>query len=303
MALTIPIPEGPFESIAFLGDRTDWPAWFDDVTAISRALDIWKYVDPDGKDHRLNEPIKPTVPKRPILKQFPAREQYETDKVYDLRVEQARHAHSLSTREYDVLYEQYRMDTAKYLSDLAGYTAAKDGLQKLYKIIYRSIPERYRAYMRLDGAETPRDMILCLRSRINPPSDEERASIAQRQFDINLRAQPTDDKQVFIEAIALAAVELHRLQASTFHEAVAVEDLIKSFQTIDKPLVDAWTRKLDGAPGRAFGTVLDIVEEFKYKMRIQDDKPYLKDLSGATPASASVSGGTTLGEPEPPISV
>lgn len=86
MALTIPIPEGPFESIAFLGDRTDWPAWFDDVTAISRALDIWKYVDPDGKDHRLNEPIKPTVPKRPILKQFPAREQYETDKVYDLRV-------------------------------------------------------------------------------------------------------------------------------------------------------------------------------------------------------------------------
>ncbi|KAK9439271.1 hypothetical protein VB005_07422 [Metarhizium brunneum] len=303
MALTIPIPEGPFESIAFLGDRTDWPAWFDDVTAISRALDIWKYVDPDGKDHRLNEPIKPAAPKRPNLKQFPAREQYETDKVYDLRVEQARHAHSLSTREYDVLYEQYRMGTAKYLSDLAGYTAAKDGLQKLYKIIYRSIPERYRAYMRLDGAETPRDMILCLRSRINPPSDEERASIAQRQFDINLRAQPTDDKQVFIEAIALAAVELHRLQASTFHEAVAVEDLIKSFQTIDKPLVDAWTRKLDGAPGRAFGTVLDIVEEFKYKMRIQDDKPYLKDLSGATPASASVSGGTTLGEPEPPISV
>ncbi|EFY89799.1 hypothetical protein MAC_04231 [Metarhizium acridum CQMa 102] len=303
MALTIPISEGPFESIAFLGDRMDWPAWFDDVTAISRALNIWKYVDPDGKDHHLSEPIKPTIPKRPKLKELPAREQYETDKVYDLRVEQERHAHTLSIREYDVLYEQYRMDTAKYLSDLAGYTAAKDDLQKLYGIIYRSIPERYRAYLRLDGAEEPRDMILCLRSRIHPPSDEEMAPIAQRQFDIKLKAQPTDDKQEFIEAIALAAVQLHRLKASTFDEATAVKDLIRSLQTIDKPFVDSWSRKFDGAPGRAFGTLLDIVEEFKYKMRIPDNKPYLKDLSGATPTPASVSGSTTFGEPEPPISV
>ncbi|OAA49392.1 hypothetical protein NOR_01315 [Metarhizium rileyi] len=297
MALAIPTSEGPFESITFLRDRMDWPAWLDDVTAISRALNIWLYVNPDGK-HDLSEPVKPTIPTPPQLKSLPGREQYETDKVYDLRVEQERCARSLSLREYDVSYEQYRTETAEYRANLAAYTAAKDGLQKLYRIIYRSIPERYRAYLRLGGAETPRDMILCLRSRIQPSSDEERAPIAQRQLDVKLNAQATDDKEDFIEAIALAAVELHRIKASTFDEATAVKDLVNSLQTIDKPFADAWSLKFDGASGGASGTVLDIVEELKYRMRMQDDKPYLKKLSGATPAAAPVPAGTTLGEPE-----
>lgn len=275
----------------------DWPSWLDDINNISVALDIWRYVNPDSKD-RLSEPEKPALPTRPKLKQLPAREQYETDKTYDLRVEQDRHAHLLSVREYDVLYEQYRMDCAKYLASLAVYTAAKDDLQKLYRIIFRSIPERYRAYLRLDGAETPRDMLRSLRSRIHPPSDRDRAPIAQRQFDGKLTAQPTDDKESFIEAIALAAVELHRLKASTFDEGVAVKELIRSLQTLDKPFADAWSRRLDAASGQASNSVLDIVEEFKYKMRMQDDKPYLKELSEAAPAPAPAPNTAAVVEPE-----
>lgn len=282
MALTIPTPEGPFESIAFLGDRMDWPTWLDDVTTISKALDIWKYVNPDSKD-RLSEPVKPNIPTRPKLKNFPTREQYETDRVYDLRVEQERHTQSLSMREYDILYEQYRMDTARYLTGLATYTAAKDDLQKLFRIIYRSLPKRYCAYLTMDAAETPRAMVQSLRRRIQPIPDKDRAPIAQRQFDVKLNAQPTDDKQDFIEAIALAAVELHRLKGSAFDESTAVKDLIRALQTLDKPFVDAWSRKFGGSSGPTAGSVLDIVEEFKYKMRMQDDKPYLKELSNAAP--------------------
>ncbi|KHN95354.1 uncharacterized protein MAM_06858 [Metarhizium album ARSEF 1941] len=282
MALTIPTPEEPLESVPFLGDRMDWPAWFSDVAAISKALGIWRYVDPDGGDCSLSEPAKPAVPTRPQFKQqFPAREQYETDKVYELRVEQERHAQSLAAREYDVLCEQYRMDTAEYLSNLACYTAAKHDLQRLHRIIYRSIPERYRAYLQLDGAETPRDMVLCLRSRIRPCSDKERAPIAQRQLDAKLNAQPTDDKGAFIDAVALAAVELQRLKPSAFDDETAAKDLIRSLQTLDKPFADAWSRSRDGASGgRASATVLDLVEEFRYKMRMRDDKSYLEELAG-----------------------
>lgn len=260
----------------------DWPTWLDDVTTISKALDIWKYVNPDSLD-RLSEPVTPTTPTRPKLNKFPTREQYETDRVYDLRVEQEKHTHSLSLREYDILYEQYRMDTARYLTNLAVYTAAKDDLQKLFRITYRSLPERYRAYLTMDAVENPREMVRSLRRRIQPYSNKDRASIAQRQFDSKLKAQPTDDKQDFIEAIALAAVELHRLKGSAFDESTAVKDLITSLQTLDKPFADAWSRKFGGASGHAAGSVLDIVEEFKYKMRMQDDRPYLKELANANP--------------------
>jgi hypothetical protein len=296
--LTIPTPEGPFESIAFLGDRMDWAAWLDDVTTISKALDIWLYVNPDGKDF-LNLPDEPSAPSRPKLPPFPSREPYETDKVYDLRVEQERNSQSLSVREFDVFYEQYRMDTAGYLASLAVYTAAKDDLQRLFRIIYRSIPDRYRAYLRLDGADTPRDMIRCLRSRISPPSDKERAPIAQRQLDMKLKVQPTDDKQDFIEEIALAAAELHRLKSSTFDEATAARELIASLQALDRPFADSLSRK--GA-GKGADSVLSIVEEFKYRMRMQDDKPYLKEVPDAAIAPATISS-NRVGEEETLISL
>ncbi|QPG99801.1 hypothetical protein C2857_002590 [Epichloe festucae Fl1] len=264
MGLAIPTPEGPYESIAFLGDRMDWPAWYDDVSAIAQALNVWKYVDPDAQND-VSEPVKPSMPSRPVLKSVVKREQFEADKTFDMRVEQERHAHALSVREYDILCEQYRIDAAEYLAQLAEYTSSKDQLQKLYRIIYRSIPDRYRAYLKLDEAKNPRAMILSLRDRIKPPSDRDLASAALRTYNSKVNVQPEDDKQAFIEAIALVTVELHRFQRGTFDEGTAVKDLLRSLQVLDEGFAETWARK----GGKQ--TVLDIVEDFKYRLRRHGD--------------------------------
>ncbi|KAK2591503.1 hypothetical protein QQS21_010801 [Conoideocrella luteorostrata] len=277
MDLTVPTPEGPFESITFLGDRMDWPAWYDDVTTISKALDVWKYVNPDVQTD-ICEPTKPSLPPRPQLNYLTTREPYETDKVFDLRAEQERHSHSLSVREYDILYEQYRMHVADYLQRLTDYTTSKDRLQKLYRIIYRSIPDRYRAYLKLDNADTPRSMVRSLRARIKPSSDKDRAAVALRMFNSKLNVQPTDDMQEFIEAVALATAELHRFKGNKFDEGTAAKDLLRALQVLDKPFADAWS----GKEGKK--SVLGIVEEFKHKMRRDDDTPYLREEDvGAQP--------------------
>lgn len=270
MGLAIPTPEGPYESIAFLGDRMDWPAWYDDVSAIAQALNVWEYVDPDTQND-VSQPVKPSMPRRPVLKSVVKREQFEADKTFDLRVEQERHAHALSVREYDILCEQYRIDAAEYLAQLAEYTSSKDQLQKLYRIIYRSIPDRYRAYLKLDEAKTPRAMILSLRDRISPPSDKDLASAALRTYNSKFNVQPEDDKQAFIEAIALATVELHRFKGGNFDEGAAVKDLLRSLQVLDEGFAEIWSRK----GGKQ--TVLDIVEDFKYRLRRQGDEGFAYD--------------------------
>ncbi|KAG5973683.1 hypothetical protein E4U55_000334 [Claviceps digitariae] len=263
MDLTIPTPEGPFESIIFLGDRMDWPVWYDDVTDIARALGIWKYVNPESQVD-VREPAKPTLPTRPDLKSVVKREQFETDKTFDVRVEHERLAHALAVREYDILCEQYRIDAARYLADLAEYTTSKDQLQKLYRIIYRSIPDRYRAYLKLDAATTPRAMILSLRRRITPPPDKDRAQAALRTYNSKLNWQPNDDKHVFIEAIARTTVELHRFKGDRFDEGTAVKDLLRCLQVLDQDFAETWLKK----EGRR--AVLDIVEDYKYRVRQQE---------------------------------
>ncbi|KAG6040476.1 hypothetical protein E4U41_000419 [Claviceps citrina] len=261
MDLTIPTPEGPFESIVFLGDGIDWPAWYDDVRDIALALDVWQYVDPDGPPLELCEPARPAMPTRPVVKFLAEREQFETDRSFDLRVEEERHAHALAVREYDMLCERYRADTARYVADLAAHASSRDHLQKLYRTIYRSIPDRYRAYLRLDAAKTPREMVSSLRSRVGPPADKDRASAALRAFNSKLNVQPGDDKEAFIEAIALATVELHRYKGDRFDQGTAVKDLLRSLRLLDEDFAESWLRK----EGRH--AVLDIVEDFKKTLR------------------------------------
>ncbi|KAG5980161.1 hypothetical protein E4U43_006770, partial [Claviceps pusilla] len=265
MALTIPTPEGPLKSITFLGDRMDWPAWYDDVTDIAQALDIWKYVNPDSQ-HDLREPARPSLPTRPVLKSVVQREPFETDKMFDARLRQEQNAHALAVSEYDVLCQQFRIDTRRYVAALAEHAAARDHLQQLYRIIFRSIPDRYRAYLKLDAAKTPRAMILSLRGRITPPSDKDRAHAALRTYNSRLNVQPTDDKQSFVDAIAVATVELHRFKGDGFDEGTAVKDLLRSLQLLDEEFADIWLRK----EGRR--AVLDIVEDFKHKLRREDGK-------------------------------
>ncbi|KAG5922618.1 hypothetical protein E4U53_003687 [Claviceps sorghi] len=295
MNLAIPTPQGPFKSIAFLGDRMDWPAWYDNVIDIAQALNIWKYVDPDSQ-HPIRHPTRPSLPTRPVLKSVAKREQFETDKAFEVRVDHERYAHALAVREYDLLCEQYRIDSARHLADLAEYTACKDHLQKLYQIICQSISDLYRAYLKLDAAATPRAAILSLRGRITPPTDKDRASVALRTYNSKLNVQATDDKEAFIEAIALATVELHRFKGDRFDEGTAVKDLLRSLQVLDKDFADIWLKK-DGR--RA---VLDIVEDFKYKLRRHGDNAFLAHHprennipEGEAPEPASISSGTPHG--------
>ncbi|QUC18338.1 uncharacterized protein UV8b_02579 [Ustilaginoidea virens] len=275
MKLTVSTPEGPFESMVFLRDRMDWPSWIDDVSAIARALDIWQYVDPDSRTEPM-EPLMPFMPSKPKPEHLPVREQDESDKVYDLRVERERNYYALLMREYDISYERYRMDATQYIIRLNCHASQKNDIQKLYRIIYRSVSEKYQAYLKLDNAATPRSMVQSLRARINPPSDEDRASAALGKLNAKLNTQqPTKDKQDLIEAVTLAVVELHRLKSPSFDEATAVKDLVRSLQAFDRPFADAWSRKAEG--NGAAATVLDIVEDFKYQLRKQEDKSFVPD--------------------------
>ncbi|KAG5917170.1 hypothetical protein E4U42_007361 [Claviceps africana] len=289
MNLTIPTPEGPFESIHFLGDRMDWPVWYDDVTDIAHALDIWKYVNPDSQ-HDVRPPTKPSLPTRPVLKSVTKREQFESDKTFDMRLDHERYAHALAVREYHLLCEQYRVDSARHLADLAEYTASKDHVQKLYRIIYRSISSQYRAYLKLDAATTPRAILVSLRTRITPPADKDHASAALRTYNSKLHVQPTDDKQAFIEAIALATVDLHRFKGGRFDEGTAVKDLLRSLHVLDEDFADIWLKK----EGRR--AVLDIVEDFKYNLRRQGQGQGHKGFSAHLPRDDHSPEGKT---PEP----
>ncbi|KAG6004205.1 hypothetical protein E4U21_001313 [Claviceps maximensis] len=269
MEFTIATPEGPYKSIVtVLEDRVDWPAWYDDVFDIAQTLGIWKFANPDSQDE-VREPARPPMPTRPVLESTATREQYETDKTFDVRVERERHAHALAVSEYDILCEQYRVDSTRYVADLGEYGTRRDNLEKLYRIIYRSLHDRYRAYLKLDAAKTPRAMLRSLRSRIGTPSDKDRAQAALRRYNSTLQVQPADDKRVFIEAIAQATVELHRYKGDRFDEGTAVKDLLRALQVLDGDFADIWLKR----EGKR--AVLDIVEDFKYKLGRQDGKGFL----------------------------
>ncbi|KAG6122657.1 hypothetical protein E4U14_005788 [Claviceps sp. LM454 group G7] len=261
MDLAMPTLEGPFETVVFLGDRMDWSSWYDDVSDIARFLNIWEYVDPATQDVPL-EPVEPTMPERPSLENGAKQGPYETDGSLETR---ERQDNALALRTYDVLYEKYRIDTARYLADLAEYTRRKDNLQKLYRIIYKSMSHRYRSYLKLDDAKTPRDVIRTLQQKIRPKNNKDSAAAALRTFNSKLKVQPDDDKHGFIEGVALAVVDLLHCQGDKFDQGSAVKGLLQALQVLDEAFAKTWLQK-----GGKYG-LLDIVEDFKYKLRLQYD--------------------------------
>ncbi|KAG5994556.1 hypothetical protein E4U52_001037 [Claviceps spartinae] len=261
MDLAMPTLEGPFETVVFLGDRMDWSSWYDDVSDIARFLNIWEYVDPATQDVPL-EPVEPTMPERPSLEDGAKQGPYETDGSLETR---ERQDNALALRTYDVLYEKYRIDTARYLADLAEYTRRKDNLQKLYSIIYKSMSHRYRSYLKLDDAKTPRDVIRTLQQKIRPKNNKDSAAAALRTFNSKLKVQPDDDKHGFIEGVALAVVDLLHCQGDKFDQGSAVKGLLQALQVLDEAFAKTWLQK-----GGKYG-LLDIVEDFKYKLRLQYD--------------------------------
>ncbi|KAG6019663.1 hypothetical protein E4U40_006803 [Claviceps sp. LM458 group G5] len=260
MDLAIPT-EGPFETVVFLGDRMDWSSWYDDVSDIARFLNIWEYVDPATQDVPL-EPVEPTMPERPSLEEGAKQGSPETDGSSEV---QKRQDNALAMRTYDVLYEKYRIDTARYLVDLAEYARRKDNLQKLYRIIYRNLSHRYRSYIKLDDAKTPREMIRTLQQKIRPKNNKDSAAAALRTFNSKLKVQPDDDKHEFIEGIALAVVDLLHCQGNKFDQGSAVKSLLQALQVLDEAFAKTWLQKES-----RYG-LLDIVEDFKYKLRLQYD--------------------------------
>ncbi|KAG5942625.1 hypothetical protein E4U59_000981 [Claviceps monticola] len=261
MDLAIPTLEGPFETVVFLGDRMDWSSWYDDVSEISQFLNIWEYVDPATQDVPL-EPVEPTMPERPSLEYGAKQGPSETDGSSETR---ERQDNALAMRTYDVLYEKYRIDTARYLADLAEYTRRKDNLQKLYRIIYKSLSHRYRSYLKLDDAKTPRDVIRTLQQKIRPKNNKDSAAAALRTFNSKLKVQPDDDKHGFIEGIALAVVDLLHCQGNKLDQGSAVKSLLQALQVLDEAFAKTWLHK-EGKCG-----LLDIVEDFKYRLRLQYD--------------------------------
>ncbi|KAG6297351.1 hypothetical protein E4U46_007701 [Claviceps purpurea] len=261
MDLAIPTLEGPFETVVFLGDRMDWPSWYEDVSEIARFLNVWEYVDPATQDVPF-EPVEPTMPERPSLEYGAKQGPSETDGSSETR---ERQDNALAMRTYDVLYEKYRIDTARYLADLAEYTRRKDNLQKIYRIMYKSLSHRYRSYLKLDDAKTPRDVIRTLQQKIRPKNNKDSAAAALRTFNSKLKVQPDDDKHGFIEEIALAVVDLLHCQGDKFDQGPAVKSLLQALQVLDEAFAKTWLQK-EGKYG-----LLDIVEDFKYKLRLQYD--------------------------------
>lgn len=259
-------PERPFDSVTLLTNRRGWPKWFDEIVDSSKNLGVWSYVDPTTQlDPAV--PVEPRAPTPPVLKPFSAREKYETDREYELRGEREKHEQVLALRLYDNLSEKHRVDMEFHRIKFLKYDTNTRNLGLLSNVIRATIADTYRAYLKLDKADTPRAMIKSLQSRIKPLKDSDQAAAVLQDLNNKLRSEPTGCIHDLLEDVALATVELHRLQGPRFDERAVVSNLARTLQKFD----NAFAQSLPRNPGGEItATVLEIVEDFKYEMSTKD---------------------------------
>ncbi|KZZ95942.1 hypothetical protein AAL_04238 [Moelleriella libera RCEF 2490] len=259
-------PERLSDSVTLLTNRRGWPKWFDDIVDSSKNLGVWSYVDPT-KQLDPAVPVEPKAPTPPVLKPFSAREKYETDRAYELRGEREKNEQVLALRLYDNLSEKHRVDMESHRIKLLNYDTDTHNLRLLSNAIRATIADTYRAYLKLDKADTPRAMIKSLQSRIKPLKDSDQAAAVLQDLNTKLRSEPTGCIHDLLEDVALATVELHRLQGPKFDEHAVASNLARTLQKFDKSFAQSLPRK---PGGEITATVLEIVEDFKYKMSTKD---------------------------------